>query len=154
MSYSSLTRGLLTRSQTATPHAVWSHWYPGWLTLELSSSMLRLTPFFLGVRGDAPEAVGDGLDGLDLGLIGLPVAAEADQAGDPVFGGDVDRGLDLGLDPVVVRALVEAIGQRAVPHHAGDRQVVPLRGLHYFLEIVAAPPQLDGGVADVRADAE
>ena len=79
-----------------------------------------------------------GLDGLDLGLEGLAVAAEADQAGDAVLGGDVDRLAQFGLDAVVVGALVQAVGQRVVPAHAGDGQAVLVAVSIDFLEILAA----------------
>ncbi len=61
----------------------------------------------------------------------------------------------LGLDAVVVRALVQAVGQGTVADHAGDDEVVATAPVcDHFLEVVAAAPELHRGVADLCAGAE
>ena len=97
----------------------------------------------LGGLRDAQQPFDAVVASLLVGLA-LPIAREADQAGDAVLDRHVHVGEQFVLDAVVVFRLVQAVGQGGVPHHDGDVHArvadpVPVLPRQHFHGCVADP---------------
>ena len=81
----------------------------GVIDLGVEQFQVEVDALRLGIGRNPPQPVGHGFNRLDLALVGLTIAAKADETRNAVAHGNVNRGFQFIFNAVMIAALVQAI---------------------------------------------